>query len=597
LILELIQKVGMEEAVKLTAKELNLPVEDVYRVVINMIGKDNFCVYAENNLYIEDDRIIDGEKIVPFKLNSAQRLLDEAIESQASRGIPVRLIHLKPRQYGATTYFDGRIFREIMTKRNLHATTISYVNESASHIRGIAGRFYDRLKDRKPDLKGRGEKLWRFPSLDNTWMIESAENLSAGHSFTNQILHVSEISRWERDVDMIMRGLTSSVQSIPGTMIIIESTANGYGDYFHETWKEARKGKNPYLPIFIAWYQIEKYSMGFTKDVAWDGRSKSEFEKTLDPIAKGLRNNGVSLEQLHWRNWKIQGDLRGSEESFFEQYPSNEDEAFLHSGRPYFPITIIRQKLIQTEQVEKRVGYLEWKENKTKVEFYEDRHGWWEIYEESTQGYKNVTVIGADVAEGVANDENKDPDFSVCGVRDRVKKRRIAKFRARVDTDVFAEEIQKANLYFECVLVCPERNSAGTAVIQYLKEIDEVTLYRDQEFGKVEDKENVVYGFRTLQGNREVGLSDLRLAIKEKSFDTNDHEFWVECSTFVIDKTGKAQAQGGEHDDEVMAGMLELQADNQAGQFFRIVPKEEVVVVQPDNDKYEEVGTSVYAEY
>lgn len=591
----LVEKFGYDTV----AEKMGVPVNDIKDYVINLYGQHDFEYYAQTRLFVEDDTRSEN-KIVPFVLNSAQKKLSKAIESQREAGKPIRIIHLKPRQYGASTFFEGYIYRDVTSRKNRHATTISYVLDSASHLREIAGRFYDWFPGAKPALKGRAEKVWRFPKLDSTWRIDSAENLQAGHSFTNQILHISELSRWERDVGTIMRGLTSSVQALPDTMIIVESTANGYGDYFHELWERAKRGSG-YAAVFVAWFEIEKYSMPFYAGRTYDNKDTREsFESNLSAYEKKLMEaHGVALEQLHWRRWKIEEDLKGDEDAFFEQYPSTDEEAFLSSGRPYFPSVLVRTNLVRTKTVKPLIGNLE--RTKDGVSFEEDRDGLWRIFALPEDGYRYRYVTGSDPAEGrSATDDNKDPDYSVCTVLDRLTKKEVARFKARVHTDVFEDEIYKAVLFYQSACDCVEaNNTAGGAVIKGLKDREGVNLYLRQLHGRIEDKETQEYGFRTDKNTREILLSEFRLRLKTDKYKSDDEFLWAECQTFVIDKDGKPRAQYGAHDDVVFSAALSVEADSQASELMPI--EKPVEKAKPPADAYfsfeDEKETSVIAEF
>ena len=597
-LIKLVEKYGED----FVSKELKVPVKVIRDRIIELYGEHDFEYYAQYRLFVEDDTKSEN-KIVPFMLNSAQKKLNRAIEEQRKQGKPIRLIHLKPRQYGASTYFEGYIYRDVSTRKNRHATTISYVLESATHLRDIAGRFYDRYPGGKPLLKGRSDKTWKFPQLDSTWRIDSAENLQAGHSFTNQILHISELSRWERDVSTLMRGLTSSVQAIPDTMIIVESTANGYGDYFHELWERAKRGSG-YTAVFVAWYEVEKYKMPFYAGKTYDNKdSREAFEHGLSNYEKSLVDtHGVSMEQLHWRRWKIEEDLKGDEDSFFEQYPATDEEAFLASGRPYFPSVLVKENLIRSKKTSFKIGNLEWRDGGKRVEFDEDRDGQWKVLELPAEGWRYRYVTGSDPAEGIsATDDNKDPDFSVCTVFDRVTKKEVARFRARVHTDVFEEEIYKAVKFYDSACDCVEtNNTAGGAVIKGLKDREGINLYVRELQGKTEDKETKEYGFRTDKATREILLSEFRLRLKTCKYLSEDEQLWKECQTFVIGKDGKPKAQYGAHDDVVLSGALTVEADNQASEAMPIERPQEKIVYAPDaylSYGNEEESHSVYAEF
>ena len=65
-----------------------------------------------NRLYIEKClKIINKEgQLVPFKLNAGQIIVDNVIKELEAKNKPVRLIILKARQMGISTYTEGYIF-------------------------------------------------------------------------------------------------------------------------------------------------------------------------------------------------------------------------------------------------------------------------------------------------------------------------------------------------------------------------------------------------------------------------------------------------------------------------------------------------------
>ena len=50
------------------------------------------------------------------------------------------------------------------------------------------------------------------------------------------------------------------VPNDPSTMVVIESTANGY-DHFKELWDGAENGTNEWIPVFLPWYLEKGYRM------------------------------------------------------------------------------------------------------------------------------------------------------------------------------------------------------------------------------------------------------------------------------------------------------------------------------------------------
>ena len=80
----------------------------------------------------------DSKQSVPFVLNRAQRRLLGALERQRLAGVPIRLILLKARQWGASTlvqiYFA---WIQIVHLHNWHSLICAHVKDTAATIRGM----------------------------------------------------------------------------------------------------------------------------------------------------------------------------------------------------------------------------------------------------------------------------------------------------------------------------------------------------------------------------------------------------------------------------------------------------------------------------
>ena len=142
-----------------------------------------------------------------------------------------------------------------------------------------------------------------------------------------------------------------------GTMFqiyrVLESTANGVGDYFHSMWNQAVKGENEFIPIFLAWFTDPTYTRSFRSEA-----EKNEFIKQVDQTytdtsGKEVRTyeynlkvkNSLTYEQLNWRRWTIKNKCGGDEELFMQEYPSTPEEAFISSGRPKFNISSLKKSI------------------------------------------------------------------------------------------------------------------------------------------------------------------------------------------------------------------------------------------------------------
>ena len=103
--------------------------------------KTNLPQYAKHCLKIVDKQ----GKLIDFNFNKAQVLLDEMINEQYAHHGRVRMLILKSRQTGISTYCQARGFWRTVTKQNQNAVVVSHLNESTKAIFSMVRNFYDNL--------------------------------------------------------------------------------------------------------------------------------------------------------------------------------------------------------------------------------------------------------------------------------------------------------------------------------------------------------------------------------------------------------------------------------------------------------------------
>jgi len=135
--------------------------------------------------------------------------------------------------------------------------------------------------------------------------------------------HNSEVGFWP-NAEEHARGVLQAVSNEPGTEIILESTANGIGNYYHNMWKAAESRSSEYIAIFIPWYWQNEYTTS-----AQDFNPTEEEQFLLSIYGK----HGLTHQHLAWRRLKIaelSNDFDIGLESFKQEFPFSATEAFLN---------------------------------------------------------------------------------------------------------------------------------------------------------------------------------------------------------------------------------------------------------------------------
>lgn len=277
----------------------------------------DLTLYAPNQLKIKPKE----GPLIPFNFNRAQLYLHERCEEQKKRKGWVRLIILKGRQQGCSTYVGARFYHSTACTTDTLTFIFAHDSEGSSSLYDMVKRFYDNSSDSsfRPQLGNSNAKELLFPNIRSGYKVGTAGTKGLGRSKTMQQVHWSEVA-YSPNCSDHAAGILQTVPLAPGTEIILESTANGQGDYFHRMCKQALSGESDYELVFIPWYWQDEYK----RDVPEDFELSPEEKEYLDLFG----NDGLTTEHLVWRRYKITSDFEGDDMRFKREYPFTPEEAF-----------------------------------------------------------------------------------------------------------------------------------------------------------------------------------------------------------------------------------------------------------------------------
>jgi Terminase RNaseH-like domain len=272
----------------------------------------------------------------PFRFNAAQKKLHALIEEQKTRHGRVRVVILKARQLGISSYVAARLYHRTIGSSGVRTIILGHERRASSNLFQIVKRFHDNLSDElRPSVGTSNAEELIFDRLDSGYIVTVASGEGTGRSATAQHLHASEVAFWD-DLPSQMAALMQTVPDLPGTEIILETTANGFND-FQALWRKAEAGESEFMPVFLPWSidpGYRKIDAGFEMD--------SE-ERALADLHK------LDAEQIAWRRAKI--SQLGSAERFPQEYPLVASEAFISSNFDSFisPDLVIKARREKVE--------------------------------------------------------------------------------------------------------------------------------------------------------------------------------------------------------------------------------------------------------
>lgn len=558
----------------------SLDQEQQLREAIKVIAAD-FHIYCERNLMIQDK--VSGD-IVPFKLNWAQKLLVERVMDDITHGRPVRYIILKARQMGLSTVIEALGFWWTTTHKNIKTVIIAHETEASGNLYMMFKRYFDNCHPTfQPRRKYNNKKELVFDVDDTIKEEYKAQGKPApglgseiktlvaregkGRSATIHFFHGSEVSFWEAKADVV----SSAIQAVPlaaNTFAFLESTANGVGGFFYDEWQFAKKGESAFKPLFFAWHEHSEY------EIAGEVSTYDDEETELLAIfeEKGYAKESWDRKIL-WRREKKK-EFRSDPKKFYQEYPKDDMEAFLSSGRPVFDIG----ELVKMEQIAQKTpppmfGQIlanpdtsstqKFIFDEVPVTFQEQDPTPLKVWDLPEKNEKYT--IGVDVSEGKLNTESaeKKNDYSVIDVTRVSDLKTVARWRGHIDPDLLGAVSFAIGTFYNTALLGVEINNHGLTTVQHLRNKFYRNLYMRETSEEHQFQERTaLMGWRTDRKTKPIIINNLVQAIRDNDIIDLDVVFIRECMTYVRDDQGHTNAQEGMYDDTVIAKAISLQLTN-----------------------------------
>ena len=509
--------------------------------------------YIENFLWI---RTKSGE-LKLLQLNPAQNKLYRALQEQNKAGKPMRAIILKARQLGFSTFTEAMIFMRAATRFNTRSLIMAHLDTSTAGLFRMEKLFYDCLPpELRPMMKksNDAELLFENPSRSqkerdkNPGLRSSIACNTAGagngigRGDTIQQLHCSELAFWRGNKAETLLGATQAVPSEEGTLIIIESTANGFEE-FQKLWAAAVKGENDYVPIFCAWFEDAEYRKPVSPGTVWTEKElKLKSDYSLDD------------EQLAWRRWCIKNNCQGDERKFRQEYPSNPDEAFLTTGTGVFDNEIVMERKNHAPKPIS-VGIFAYGYDGlkiTNIRWVERENGPIKIFADKAPNdwdFRPEPRIPYVLAGDTAGDGS---DSFTGQVLDNTDGKQAAVLKMDSDEIEYTRQMYCLGAWYNWALIGIESNFT-TYPQRELERLNYPNFYQRERYDTMTHQLQKAYGFRTDSKTRPVIISNLKEIFEASPELVLDEDTLAEMLVFIKNEAGRAQAAEGEHDDLVMA--------------------------------------------
>lgn len=510
----------------LTKKQVAKILIDARNDPLRVIEKLLFIIDADGNLR-------------PLKLNTHQRRVHAEVMKLVREGKPVRVIILKARQMGMSTYIQALAFTLLLTRPFMKALVLTHERELSQELAGKSGDF---LRNMDARLRPSGDPSLNkielgyiqcsdgIVQLDSRLTVDTSTGKESGRGKTHQFLHLSEYAFYPDPV-RTRKALMPTVPRRPGTFVFIETTANGMGNDFHDTWIKAQRGDGTFVPIFLAWQEFEEYR----------ATPPADFQATPDELAIARRYN-LDDDQIYWRRITIADEFDGNEEAFLQEYPATPEEAFIHSGKPAFSKKVLIEYLAEAQaQPEPRRGYLE---PGDPPRFHESDVGNILIHE--LPRADTEYIVGADTSLGV-----EDGDASAAAVFDRNRNRFAATWWGHIDPRRYGHELALLGYFYRTAIVAPETNNTGlTTLVELTHHLQYPNVFRWQKYDNLRQRLTDKLGWQTTQWSRPLLIDDMTYALRDHLIGIPSVQL---CRELMIFDKGTVRVAD---DDLAIAGLI-----------------------------------------
>ena len=562
----------------------------------------DFPFWAASFVYIKPKG---GGPDVLFTLNRPQRRLVATLEEMRVAGKPIRLIVLKARQWGGSTCVQLYMsWLQMVHAEGLNSLILAHQGLATDEIKDM----FDRMLVNYPDwlMAGEGEEPHKGRRLENAGgargafrlthrnckvKLGSAERPDSSRGGDYNLVHCSEVALWRatrlRSPEQLMRAACSGVLLRPMTMIVLESTANGTGNFFHREYEAARSGESQFRSLFISWFDIDQYSAplddaGEFARLLIEGREATvALSSRRQPGAYlwWLWQQGATLEAI---NWYVGERSKYSDHGLMAaEYPSDDVEAFVHSGARVFDKYCV-EALRPGCGVEALRGEVDGDEpggpgSLKNVRFNPDRNGALRIWKDRAVPERGTKYVNRYLVVVDIGGRSLHADWSVIAVFDRdgidggLKPEIVAQWRGHTDMDLLAWNAARIARYYHDALLVIESNTLETSDPSRLVDGDQSGFILNQLrdaypnlYARRRSEEDIIqglplkYGFHTNTATKPMIISGLVKAVREGSYVERDEECLDEYLTYEQRQNGSYGALPGRHDDILMTRAIGL---------------------------------------
>lgn len=539
--------------------------------------------YLENYHIIRDEH---GQLQTLYPFWDHQEIIYAVLDREWQSNGCARLIILKPRQCGGTTWSSGIVFHETIFVPQAYTLTMAQDDTVSNEIFRRMMDAYSMLPWwMRPEFASkvsgthvifqRADEKRRTtdPGLGSTLIVSNAQK-STGVAIgrTIRCMHGSEVSRWP-SADAWTADIKPSMNA-RDMLAILESTAYGRNGLFFNMWKSAEAGKSAWTPVFIPVYKVRKYFIPLKPEEKPTFKLSTD-ERTLRLAVREKENFTIPLGFFKWRRNEIKEAINatGSDETHYESYPVTSGEAFISSGLCAFPKKCLNEQErenvrdpafigeIRFVSLEERPNLLLRRPDPAKLadrqallEKPEWKDRLW-VWDEPDENEAVQYYIAADVASGDGGDFSDAVVYRMGNGQE--PDTQVAEWHGWINPSQFARVIAALGVWYHMAEIAVEYMSYGiTTGNDLYRVLDYPNVYRWKHLDRVSNSTTNLVHWQTTSKTRPEAINRMNEALLDKTIIIRNRHTLEEMRDFgrfedMVKVEGIDNA-----DDMVMANMI-----------------------------------------
>jgi hypothetical protein len=398
----------------------------------------------------------------------------------------------KFRQAGCTTIASAYSLWLALFKRHQTIVILSKGDVEATEVLDRVKIMYDELPPfLQPGVAESNKHTFKLKS--NSVIKSRSSGKQSGRSLAGSFLIIDEAAFIE-NIDTIWAAVYPIISTGGRTFVL--STVNGVGNWYHNIYTGAINKENAFNAL----------------DINWESHPEYKRQENFDHLYEEMEKKDIFVD-----TWEATTKLNMPVRQWLQEYECE----FLGTGSTYIDGENLKM-LVENQNEDYDIKYNNrmrvWKEPEPYYEY----------------------VIAADVALG------RSRDYSAFHIFNRYTGEQVAEFYSnKTPINDFAEIIAREGNYYNLATVSIERNTIGNNLIDW--------LFNVLEYENLWMEENGEFGVQVSNKNRETLLARMEEYIRVNAIKINSRRTVNELLTFIINNSGKAEADVGKNDDLVMS--------------------------------------------